>query len=417
VTLKFESAHVIADILEAALPGELSPELSDTYRRGPRGGVHGVDHRPEAGPSPRRYGITQAIAWRSGSIHHGETLSYAPGGPGRYARYGHGYRLPAGPTTDAILAVWTARNVRTVEAGQLSVVVDRLVAKLAAQDPVDRKAVAALRRLAAEFRRWERAGVFSADDPSTKPSRLAALVSRSDLRWLRHSVFLALAGNPSTPVEALVELAARPSLSATVAEAVAHHPSTPTGTVIELVRRSTDDWTVALARDPSTPPEVLVGLADGTPERVRRAVAGNPSTPAEVLVAHSLDEDWLVRSDVAGNPSTPPEVLARLAGDVDGSVRESVAGNASAPPETLARLAGIEDHLGLVGANLASNVSTPPEVLAALAEGADRVLRRHLARNVSTPPEVLAALAVDGDFQASDFARHNPSTPIALTAA
>lgn len=211
MTIHIDPAHVAADILCAALPGELDPELSDAYIYGPRGGVLGVGRHPEAGPGTQRPAIVRAIAWRPDRIHHGETLSWEPGRPGRRARYGSGYRLPAGPTTQAILSSWTPRTVRQVEAGQLSAavdrLVDRLVEQLGAQDPVDRAAVAALRKLAAEYRRWERAGALTADDPATKPSRLAALVERHDLRWLRHPVLAALAANPATPAEALAALA------------------------------------------------------------------------------------------------------------------------------------------------------------------------------------------------------------------
>jgi len=224
VTLKFESA----------LPGELDPELSDAYIYGPRGGVHGVDHRPEAGPSPRRYGITQAIAWRSGSIHHGETLSYAPGGPGRYARYGSGCRLPAGPTTDAILAVWTARNVRTVEAG----------------------------------------------NPSTPPEVLARLAGDVD-----GSVRESVAGNASAPPETLARLAGIEDHLGLVGANLASNVSTPPEVLAALAEGADRVLRRHLARNVSTPPEVLAALAVDGDFQASDFARHNPSTPIALTAA------------------------------------------------------------------------------------------------------------------------------------
>jgi len=465
VTIKLKTAHVIADILEAALPGELDPRLSDTYVFGPRGGVHGVDHHYSAGPSPRRYDITQALNWRSDRIHHGETLSYAPGGPGRYARYGSGCRLPAGPTTDAILAVWIARNVRQVEAGQLSVVVDRLISKLAAQEPVDRKAVAALRKLANGYRRWERARAFSADDPSSKPARLAALVERADLRWLRRPVLEALAANLSTPGEALLpvlaeladvdvaslglaiqpgatrdeallELAQSQGLPEPLVDQIVWKASPSLEVLLVLARHQSSPVLVRMAGDQQTAPELLAAFAASGDSNLRWLVAGNSATPLELLTAMAVRdveasvgerlvrnprippellavlasaEQKRVRIAVATSYHTPTEVLVKLAGDDAALVRDTVVRNDHTPTEVLVKLAGDSDRD--VRSSVANNRHTPTEVLVKLAGDSDSYVRSNVANNPRTPPEVLVKLAGDSDYGVRHYATHNPSTP------
>ena len=67
------------------------------------------------------------------------------------------------------------------------------------------------------------------------------------------------------------------------------------------------NWNVRrnAAGNPSTPVEVLKELAKDSNWNVRRNAAGNPSTPAEVLKELAEDEDWRVRRNAAGNPNTP----------------------------------------------------------------------------------------------------------------
>jgi len=97
-----------------------------------------------------------------------------------------------------------------------------------------------------------------------------------------------------------------------------------------------------VAGNPSTPAEALAGLAKDRDPGVQFSVAGNPSTPAKTLAALAGltgDDKSNVRRAVVWNPNTPAAVLTLLAEDSNEFVRCAVAGNPSTPPDTLAGLA------------------------------------------------------------------------------
>ena len=59
---------------------------------------------------------------------------------------------------------------------------------------------------------------------------------------------------------------------------------------------------ITAACNPSTPAEALAELAKDSDWYVRYYVACNPNTPAEALAELAKDSDWHVRMNVAWNP-------------------------------------------------------------------------------------------------------------------
>jgi len=330
---------------------------------------------------------------------------------------------------------------------------------------VDRKAVAALRKLAVGYRRWERARAFAADDPTVKPARLAALVQRSDLRWLRRPVLEALAANPSTPAEALLpvlaeladvdvtslglaiqpgatrdeallELAQSPGLPEPLVDQIVWKASPSLEVLFVLAHHQSSPVLVRMASDHQTAPELLAAFSASSNSNLRWLVAGNLATPLELLTAMAVRdveasvgerlarnthtppellavlasaEQERVRAAVATSYSTPLEVLVMLAGDDAASVRDSVVRNDHTPTEVLVELANDVDDR--VRNSIAHDPRTPPETLAELAGDSDGCVRSNVANNRHTPPETLAELADDDDSRVRHYATHNPSTP------
>ncbi|HST60584.1 MAG TPA: hypothetical protein VLK84_17930, partial [Longimicrobium sp.] len=123
-----------------------------------------------------------------------------------------------------------------------------------------------------------------------------------------------------------------------VLEALAGNPNTPAETVVEVARlnaaRPPDeraDLDEALAKHPGAPAPLLAELARSEDDSARKAVAAHRRTPAEVLQSLAADPEWEVRMAVAGRPDVGPETLKRLGKDDEYSVREAARANPSYP--------------------------------------------------------------------------------------
>lgn len=77
----------------------------------------------------------------------------------------------------------------------------------------------------------------------------------------------------------------------------------------------------ALARNPITPPEILIELAKSRQSTVRLAVGTNPNTPSQVLSELAEDKEQNVRYWLPSNPKILREVLVQLADDSDALVQ------------------------------------------------------------------------------------------------
>ena len=99
------------------------------------------------------------------------------------------------------------------------------------------------------------------------------------------------------------------------------------------------DLQVLLAKHPSTPADAITQLATSPLYMVREHVAMRGDMSPDIYQLLSKDEVNHVRRNVAANVAAPPQVLDELCQDVDQSVRFRVALNQSASDVTLERLA------------------------------------------------------------------------------
>jgi NACHT domain len=137
-----------------------------------------------------------------------------------------------------------------------------------------------------------------------------------------------------------------------------------------------DSARVAMARNPSTPADVLVELAEKYPD-LRREVAGNPSAPIDLITRLALDESHVVRGRVAHAPAVSTDILQMLAGDESDFVRGRVAENPRTSEDVLVQLAGDKDVE--VRKKVAANPSTLARTLAELLS--DEEVRSDAVRN------------------------------------
>ena len=160
---------------------------------------------------------------------------------------------------------------------------------------------------------------------------------------------------------------------------------------------------------------MLAEIATVNDKYYRGAVAENSKTPSVTLMILSKDKDAYVRYNVASNPNTPIESLMTLAEDKDESVRARVARNPNTPSESLMTLA--EDKGEWVREWVAGNPNTPNESLMTLAEDKDESVRATVAGNPNTPSELLMTLAEDCSDTNLDILwdiSTNPNTPRGL---
>lgn len=158
---------------------------------------------------------------------------------------------------------------------------------------------------------------------------LAALTTAGAFAWWRHA-WLADAASTQTPparltqiasqafalsdLEVLERLAAKPALSADLAEALAHEcqmdlPPGKPGRCYSIF--------VGLAGSAAADPELLAKLANFSDLTIRSRVAQNPRTPTAIAEVLANDSESMVRMWVAMHPGLSHETLERLARDAD----------------------------------------------------------------------------------------------------
>jgi FKBP-type peptidyl-prolyl cis-trans isomerase len=281
----------------------------------------------------------------------------------------------------------------------------------------------------------------------------------ADLGW---SVNRCLAGNPSTPPDALVRLARHRHGSIRVR--CAGNPSTPIQALEELIEGKHSDLTpvsnwafnirTTAASNPSLPRALLDRLIKHPSTSIRAGVLENEGAPIEWLESAAKLANVTFRRSVAGNQRTPAKILANLASDSDLWVRVQLLLNASTPIETethvsrrlfgnsLQELNWINKQLeksteevkqacdrgDLLFANLrerkyavptylasprplaalmmvSAGPVIPPRQLIRHARSTDWLLRAAVARNRATPNKQLKKLAKDVHPLVADFAR------------
>jgi DNA-directed RNA polymerase subunit RPC12/RpoP len=188
------------------------------------------------------------------------------------------------------------------------------------------------------------------DNPSLPAAAWPALAGLGK-SWILEKI----AGSPNAPPDVLRTVAAQVahrlsddyagdaddfdvSDAGDVLEALAENPATPAEVLVEVARLNgarvpsdREDVDEALAKHPNAPPALLGELARSEDDSARQAVAENRRTPAAVLESLAADAEWGVREAVARRVEVSPETLKRLASDEDSSVSGAARENPSYP--------------------------------------------------------------------------------------
>lgn len=211
------------------------------------------------------------------------------------------------------------------------------------------------------------------------------------------------AAAPRTPAEALAKLLG--DANKRVRFAAAQNVATPASALADFLNPlgesgpwDSEDPARAAARNPSVPPSILRDLVDRSRFEYFSAIARNPSTPTDVLLA-LWRRDHPPLEELGANPSTPSEIVDKLASHFDPDVRSHVAINSAAPISTIRRLSADADPS--VRAWIAQRESTSNYVLDVLASDRDKAVALAAARNTSVPVATLTRLAVSEGFPGS----------------
>ncbi len=294
-----------------------------------------------------------------------------------------------------------------------------------------------------------------AADPSAEPELLRFLALFTDQKTRQ-----AVAGNPNTPADVLLQLGAEfpsqlldnpifPLLLLENLNLVAEIPLPTLRSILrqenipeyilEQVADQLDlEVQLALANNVKTPKGVLNRLTqskhsqvvesarlhinvageltDKYQQRIKEVILGI-STSAYKVDTHSLAvlaqvcpipefiiEHWVKNSryynslcrELADSPATFPSILKHLANHTDAIIRMRVAQNAHIPVETIRKLASEQGAEG-TQVFLARNLSTPSDVLESLSKDKWEKVRISVATHPNTPPTVLKDLANDTD--------------------
>ncbi|NJN19873.1 MAG: hypothetical protein HC822_28385 [Oscillochloris sp.] len=173
--------------------------------------------------------------------------------------------------------------------------------------------------------------VIAAADPRTPPEALAAAKQREDWTEVDLRVYEALAGNPSSPPEVLLAIAAdRSALFTNARRLVALNPATPDAALTLLADESyASDIRLILAAHPNfafSDREKLrrhsIDQAANAPDPIYRTIAlAQPDVDPSALLDHIHSPFWIERLAVALNPTTDIDNYAALAVDGNRLVR------------------------------------------------------------------------------------------------
>jgi hypothetical protein len=259
-------------------------------------------------------------------------------------------------------------------------------------------------------------------DPNTPESDLRAL-STSDAPL----ILIAVAGNPSTPLDVVKRFLAKDSISQDDSNLTLYLPASR--------YEAYETWDAA-ASNPSLPVELIEQLAESHEGLVCFGIASNPSTPDEVLFKMWDDEsnggkadEWrgdgddkvYVRDKLLARPHLSEALMIHIAegpnyGAPGGWVKKLLAQRKDCPTylmEMFMRRKNEIHYLPILVA-LAGNPSTPEHLLAELATTGDGDVRTALAGNPSSPAEVLSQLASDSSASVQGKLVRNPSAPFQI---
>lgn len=326
-----------------------------------------------------------------------------------------------------------------------------------------------------------------ATNEATPPAVLAALITGVGPASVRccqvrderreppreHATWLAAAGNPATPSEAVVgfanhdsdllrwALASRPDLPAEVYErlaadpvpgvraalarnpaigealirklaadpgpgldpdpdpdpgvrrALAHNPRVPLDVLSDLAA-TTKIGPILLPRIAAASPDEVEELAGSANPAVRMLLAERRDLPARVRDALAVDPDAKVVKSIAPHPGISEARLRTMIDRHGAQVRARVAANPDASPQLLLDLTLCQPSVRKALCEIAAHPNAPAQAL--LACLADERARPIAACHPALPEPVVVALLADGDWQVVEAAAGNPSLPVAVMA-
>ena len=251
------------------------------------------------------------------------------------------------------------------------------------------------------------------------------------LKWAirqgSEQVLMAIAMNPSTPVELLQQLLV--SEFKTVQEAVRFHKKLLDGMEVsdiqahfkQAVIERLGALTLSEANQMWKRKEISLVHFCYLSVGARLSIASdkdlcsmaiNPTTSAWVLADIAKENDEYVRLNLAEDPNAPSAFLRLLAKDKDYRIRSRVAENSNAPEALLKQLA--KDKVSFVRGSVASNPNTPEDLLTLLSEDKDNGVRESVAENSNASENLLMLLSEDNNNWVRYNVTENPNTPIEL---
>jgi hypothetical protein len=170
---------------------------------------------------------------------------------------------------------------------------------------------------------------------------------------------------------------------------MAKNPNTDPEKLRQIADLGNYDLLVALAKNPSTPSDILMDFIKNPNKHsmVGLTALGNPRLSPEELdeLAKSTDRPNHWRK-IAENPSASAETLAWLMSKNDESTDYNIAAHLNASPETLAELSNHSSYP--VKANVAMNPNTPAEILIRLASMKEMGFSQDARENPSYPDDI-----------------------------
>jgi hypothetical protein len=217
-----------------------------------------------------------------------------------------------------------------------------------------------------------------------------------------HAHRLAVAKNPSTPNNVLLEMVQYESGTNRRLSVLQKPPSASREQSLEL--------RIALAKNPGTPSAALGILSGDSSILVVQGVACHEST--EELILLRVLNDPRYRPFVLKRKKLSPALLQFFSSTTNEDELLSLLSRDEIDPSLVARLGDIcqsaSSQLSLV---IAAHPKTPVEQLQRFATSRSELFREAVAKNQSTPPEILAKLCADENIRVRRHAMKHPSTP------
>lgn len=214
----------------------------------------------------------------------------------------------------------------------------------------------------------------------------------------------------------LLELLATNTRDKRILKAIARNPNTPLNSLVELSK----DYLKEIGQNPAL--ELILLENPGFIERIYYRVSlpgfhNDTIVPSWYYELAYRDNNFRVRAFVASNKNTPVRLLKKLSKDPFGCVRDEVASNKKTPINILKEMATSDLSYEVrrsAKISLAESFNTPIEMLEELSENCDFGIRLAVSKNVKTPNRILIKLSQDYDDWVREGVAENVIAPTKL---